>query len=81
MSKSQQTDREKLERAAVRVLKASREDADLSRQEMAERLGLTYAQIVNIEHGRRAVHLADFILFAKALGIDPVRLFERVARW
>ncbi len=69
------------QRAVVAVIKASREDADLSRQELAERLGLTYSQIVNMENGRRAVQLIDFILLAKAIGVDPVALFERIARW
>ena len=69
------------QRAIVAVIKASREDADLSRQELAERLGLTYSQIVNMENGRRAVQLIDFLMLAKAIGVDPVALFERVARW
>ncbi len=69
------------QRAVVAVIKASREEADLSRQELAERLGLTYSQIVNMENGRRAVQLIDFILLAKAIGVDPVALFERIARW
>jgi len=73
--------RESWQRAIIAVIKASREDADLSRQDLAERLGLTYSQIVNIEHGRRAVQLVDFILLAKALRIDPVTMFERIARW
>lgn len=74
-------EREKLQRAIVAVIKASREDADLSRQELAGRLGLTYSQIVNMENGRRSVGLIDFVMLAKAIGVDPVALFERVARW
>ena len=62
------------------MIKASREDADLSRQQLAERLGLTYSQIVNIENGRRAVGLIDFILLAEALGIEPKTLLDRVTR-
>jgi len=73
--------REDWQRAIVAVIKASREDADLSRHELAERLGLTYSQIVNMENGRRAVQLVDFMMLAQALGVDSVELFERVARW
>ena len=69
------------QRAIVAIIKASREDADLSRHQLAERLGLTYSQIVNMENKRRAVGLIDFIMLAEALGVDPVALFERVARW
>jgi transcriptional regulator with XRE-family HTH domain len=73
--------REEWQRAIVAVIKASREDADLSRHELAERLGLTYSQIVNMENGRRAVQLVDFMMLAQALGVESVELFERVARW
>lgn len=69
------------ERAVVAVIKASREDADLSREELAKRLGLTYSQIVNIENRRRAVGLIDFIMLAEAIDVDPIALFERIARW
>lgn len=74
-------EREKLQRAVIAVMKASREDADLTRHELATRLGLTYSQIVNIEHGRRAVGLIDFILIAKAMGIEPNALLNRITRW
>jgi transcriptional regulator with XRE-family HTH domain len=74
-------EREKLQRALVAVLKASREDADVTRQELAKRVGLTYSQIVNIEHGRRAVQADDLILIAKALGIEPEQMLQRILRW
>jgi len=53
----------------------------MSRQELADRLGLTYSQIVNMENSRRAVGLIDFILLAEAIGVEPIALFERIARW
>lgn len=74
-------DRKKLQRALVAVIKASREDSDLSRRHLAERLGLTYSQIVNMENGRRAVGLIDFVLLAEALNIEPKTLLDRVIRW
>jgi len=73
--------REDWERVVIAVIKASREDADLSRQELAARLKLTYSQIVNIENGRREVGLVDFLMLANAIDVDPVELFQRVARW
>lgn len=74
-------ERERLKRAMVAVAKASREDVDLSRQVLAERLGLTYSQIVNMEHGRRAISFVDFVLLAKAIGVDPAELLKRVVNW
>ncbi len=74
-------ERERLKRAMIAVAKASREDADLSRHDLAERLGLTYSQVVNIEHGRRAISFEDFVLMAKACRVDPTELLKRVMNW
>jgi DNA-binding XRE family transcriptional regulator len=74
-------ERERLKRAMVAVAKASREDKDLSRQALADRLGLTYSQVVNIEHGRRAISFEDFVLLAKAIGVEPSELLKRVLSW
>lgn len=74
-------ERERLKRAMIAVAKASREDADLSRHVLAERLGLTYSQVVNMEHGRRAISFEDFVLLAKAIGVEPSELLKRVVNW
>ena len=42
---------------------------------------LTYSQIVNIENGRRAVGLVDFLLLAPALRMEPEELIRRLASW
>ena len=47
---------------------------------LAKRLGLTYSQIINMENNRLQVGLIDFIMLAEAIEIDPVALFERIAR-
>ena len=80
-SEKQLRERERLKRAMVAVAKASREDADLSRHVLAERLGLTCSQIVNMEHGRRAISFVDFVLLAKAIDVDPAELLKRVVNW
>jgi transcriptional regulator with XRE-family HTH domain len=81
VSSKAEKQREKLKRAIIAVTKASREDADLDRRALAEQLGLTYSQIVNMEHGRRTVGLIDFILLAHAIGKDPAELLKRVTSW
>jgi transcriptional regulator with XRE-family HTH domain len=73
--------RDEWQRAVIAVVKASREDADLSRHELAERLGLTYSQIVNMEHGRRAISFVDFVLLAQAIDVKPDELLKRVVNW
>jgi ribosome-binding protein aMBF1 (putative translation factor) len=76
-----EAERERLERIIVSVLKASREDLDVSRAELANRLGWKPEQIAELEIGRRIVRAADLILIARALGIEPEKLFHRVMRW
>lgn len=50
-------------------------------RELADRLGWKPEQIAELEIGRRIVRAADLILIARALGIDPEKLFHRVTRW
>ena len=63
------------------MLKASREDSDVSQKELARRLQLTHNVIANIETGRRAVLMADFVVISRALLIDPGRLLQRILQW
>jgi DNA-binding XRE family transcriptional regulator len=74
-------DRIRLERVIRIVLSASREGLDVSQRELAEKLGWSRNQIANIETGRRAIRLTDFLIIAKALNIDPLALLHRVLRW
>jgi transcriptional regulator with XRE-family HTH domain len=72
---------DRLKRTVVIVLKGSRTDLDLSQWELADRLGWTRNTIANIESGRRAVHLLDFVMIARALKIEPTALLDRILRW
>ena len=74
-------ERSRIERAFMAVFKASRQDADLSREEAAEALGLTKNQVVNMENGRRVVTGVDLILLARRIRRDPKELFNRVLNW
>lgn len=83
MKKAEKADaeRQRLERIIVAVLKASREDLDVSRAELADRLGWKPEQIAELEIGRRVVRASDLILIAKALEIEPDALLRRIVRW
>jgi transcriptional regulator with XRE-family HTH domain len=48
---------------------------------LADRLGWKPEQVAELEIGRRIVRAADLILIARALGIEPEKLFHRVLRW
>ena len=76
-----EAERQRIERIIVAVLKASREDLDISRAELADRLGWKPEQIAELEIGRRIVRAVDLILIPRALGIEPEKLLHRVTRW
>lgn len=78
---AKQKERERWNRAVVTVVRAARDDADVTQQELANRLGFTHRQVVNMEHGRRAIHASDLIMIAKALNEDPETLMRRIVRW
>ncbi len=78
---SKQKERDRWNRAIVTVIRAARDDADVTQQELANRLGFTHRQVVNMEHGRRAIHASDLIMIAKALNEDPETLMRRILRW
>jgi transcriptional regulator with XRE-family HTH domain len=68
----------RLESVVYTVLKASRVDSDVSQKELARRLHLTRNVSANIEAGRAAVLMADFVMISRALRIDPERLLHRI---
>ena len=59
-------------------LLSPREDLDISRAELADRLGWKPEQIAELEIGRRIVWPADLILIARALKIAPDVLLRRI---
>lgn len=85
LSRQQQADpaqqRRRWIRKIVAILKASREDLDVPRTEVAESLGFTVNQVANLEYGRRELRVIDLIMIAQALRIDPETLFRRILKW
>lgn len=79
--KAKVPDEVRWERAAIAVLKATREDADVPRRMLEEKLGWDGGQVKNFEIGRRALSLVDFIRLARALGMEPDALLRRIMRW
>ena len=78
---AKQKERERWDRAVLAVIAASRNDSDVTQGELADRLGWTRTQVVNIEHGRRAIRASDLIMIAKALNLEPETLLRRIMRW
>jgi DNA-binding XRE family transcriptional regulator len=65
----------------VATVSSSRKDMDLTQEELAKHMGWSREVLSNIEQGRRSVTVADLILIARALNLDPETLFRRVLRW
>ena len=74
-------ERKWLEKVISVVLSASREDSDVSQQQLASKLGWSRNVVANLETGRRVMTLADFVLIARALRVEPERLLTRILRW
>jgi transcriptional regulator with XRE-family HTH domain len=74
-------ERRRLDHRIATVLKASREDLDVSRQELARRLRWKPDQIADLEIGRRVIRASDLIRIARALKMEPDELVRRIVRW
>lgn len=63
------------------VLRASREDADMSQEKLAKVLGWTRHMVANLEGGRRECRFVDFVAIAWALKVEPERMLRRILGW
>lgn len=63
------------------VLAASRREAGLTQAQLAERLGKPASFIAKIEIGERRLDVVEFTAIAKALNMDPRKMFERFMGW
>ncbi|MDB5704934.1 MAG: hypothetical protein JWN66_2050 [Sphingomonas bacterium] len=61
------------------VLVAARKEAKVTQVELASRLGRPQPFISYVESGERRVDVIEFCAIARALGLDPIALFTRVA--
>lgn len=59
------------QKAAAKMLREARLALDLNQEDVAQRLKHHHSWLVDIESGRRCVRLCEFLVLAKALGIDP----------
>jgi transcriptional regulator with XRE-family HTH domain len=63
------------------VLVATRREAGLTQAQLAERLGKPPSFIAKIEIGERRLDVVEFIAIAKALKLDPRKMFDRLLNW
>lgn len=64
----------------VEVLRQARKQADISQVDLAEEIGKDQTFISLIERSQRRVDVLEFVVLARAMGVDPVDLFAEVVR-
>ena len=60
----------------IAILVAVRKSADVRQQALAKKLGRPQSFIAKYEGGERRIDVVEFIAIARALGADPVKLFQ-----
>jgi transcriptional regulator with XRE-family HTH domain len=73
--------RDELNRAVIAAVSSTRKDVDVTQAGLAEQMAWSREIVSNIEQGRRDVTVADLVLIARALDVDPEKLFRRILRW
>lgn len=63
------------------VIAATRSEAGVTQEELAKLMGWHRSKVVKIESAKITMRLAELILVAKALKVDPETLFRRIVRW
>jgi len=60
---------------------ASRREANLTQEQLADGIGWHRSKIAKVEAGERRLDVAEFITIAGALKVDPTILLSRVLSW
>lgn len=53
----------------------------MTQRDLAARLGRPHSYVSKIETGERRLDVGEFVEYAKAVGVNPLRLFKRVLDW
>jgi len=61
-------------------LAGARRRANVTQDELAARLRKPQSFVSEYERGRRRVDVVEFLRIAQTLGVDPLGLFEEIAR-
>jgi transcriptional regulator with XRE-family HTH domain len=64
------------QRALRALLKAARKHARLTQEDLAERLRSHQSFVAKYEIGERRLDVVEFIRVARAMGVEPARLFR-----
>lgn len=70
--------RPKTRRAVARELRAARLAAGMTQRQLGARVDLPASAISAMEQGTRGISVEEFVLIARALGVDPKRLLNKM---
>lgn len=71
-------ERDRVARQVREMLIAARDDAGLTQKQLAALIGRPQSYVSNYERGAGRVDVADLLVIAKALGLDPKEMVGRV---
>ena len=72
-------ERDDIHESVVSVMRATRQDKDMSQISLAKLMGWsTKTPVVNLENHRREADLADFILMVEKMELDPEEVFAAI---
>jgi transcriptional regulator with XRE-family HTH domain len=66
--------------ALVALIRAKRRAAGLRQADVAKRLGEKQQWVALIEAGQRRIGVIELIAFAKAIGFDPGKAINKIAK-
>ena len=61
------------------LMTSARKAAGLTQYELAEKLGKPQSFVAKYEGGERRLDVIEFIIIARAIGADPVRMLRTLA--
>jgi transcriptional regulator with XRE-family HTH domain len=62
------------------LLVSARDKAGLTQQKLAKRLGKPQSFVAKYEGGERRLDVVEFIVIARAIGTDPLRILRMLAK-
>ena len=75
-------DEQRWEHIAGSVISATRQDLDMTQEDLAAKLGWTRDAVSNLENGRRHIRVSHLIVIAKkGFRMEPDVLLKRILRW
>jgi transcriptional regulator with XRE-family HTH domain len=67
-------------RAVCEVLTQARAEAGVTQRDLALRLKRPHSYVAKIEGGERRVDVVEFAQIARALKVDPAKLFNKIVK-